>query len=59
MTITIQSRPQRWDQPFGPEMTDTDVDRLLGVPEIKAIELDKFPSSISLRGILRNDCRFI
>ncbi len=59
MTITTQSRPQRWDQPFGSEMTDADVERLLGVPEIQAIEADKFPSRISLSGILRNDARIM
>ena len=59
MTITTQSRPQRWDQPFGSEMTDADVERLLGVPEILAIEADKFPSRISLAGILRNDARIM
>ncbi len=59
MTITTQSRPQRWDQPFGSEMTDADVERLLGVPEIQAIEADKFPSRISLEGILRNDARIM
>jgi Fe-S-cluster-containing dehydrogenase component/CRP-like cAMP-binding protein len=59
MAITTQSRPQRWDQPFGSEMTDADVERLLSVPEIKAIESDKFPSRISLAGILRNDTRIM
>ena len=59
MTITTQSRPQRWDQPFGSEMTDADVERLLGVPEVQAIEADKFPSGISLKGILRNDVRIM
>jgi Fe-S-cluster-containing dehydrogenase component/CRP-like cAMP-binding protein len=59
MTITTQSRPQRWDQPFGSEMTDADVERLLGVPEIQAIEEDKFPARISLAGILRNDARIM
>jgi Fe-S-cluster-containing dehydrogenase component/CRP-like cAMP-binding protein len=59
VTITTQSRPQRWDQPFGSEMTDADVERLLGVPEIQAIEADKFPSGISLKGILRNDVRIM
>ena len=59
MTITTQSRPQRWDKPFGSEMTDADVERLLGVPEIQAIEADKFPSGISLKGILRNDVRIM
>ena len=59
MTITTQSRPQRWDQPFGSDMTDEDVERLLSIPEIQAIEADKFPSRISLAGILRNDARIM
>ncbi|MBC8284420.1 MAG: cyclic nucleotide-binding domain-containing protein [Nitrospinae bacterium] len=59
MTITTQSRPQRWDQPFGPDMTDADVERLLTVPEIQAIEAKKFPARISLAGILRNDARIM
>ena len=59
MAITTQSRPQRWDEPFGADMTDADVERLLSVPEIKAIEAEKFPSRISLAGILRNDSRIV
>ena len=59
MAITTQSRPQRWDEPFGADMTDADVESLLSVPEIKAIEAEKFPSRISLAGILRNDCRIV
>lgn len=59
MTITTHSRPQRWDQPFGSEMTDADVEHLLSIPELQAIEGDKFPSHISLAGILRNDSRIM
>ena len=59
MAITTQVRPQRWDQPFGLFMTDQDVDRLLMVPEIAAIEAKKFPKSISLKGILKNDARIV
>ncbi|MBT7520664.1 MAG: hypothetical protein HN646_00145, partial [Nitrospina sp.] len=59
MAITTQSRPQRWDEPFGADMTDADVERLLSIPEIKAIEAEKFPSRISLAGILRNDSRIV
>jgi len=59
MAITTQSRPQRWDQPFGTDMTDADVERLLSVPEIKAIEAERFPTRVSLAGILRNDARII
>ena len=57
MSVTTQSRPQRWDQPFGPEMTDAEVERLLLIPEIGAIEKDKFPAHIPLAGILKNDSR--
>jgi Fe-S-cluster-containing dehydrogenase component/CRP-like cAMP-binding protein len=59
VAITTQVRPQRWDQPFGLFMTDQDVDRLLTVPEIGAIEAKKFPKSISLKGILKNDARIV
>ncbi|MZG31441.1 MAG: cyclic nucleotide-binding domain-containing protein [Nitrospinae bacterium] len=59
MAITTQSRPQRWDQPFGTDMTDADVERLLNIPEIKAIDRERFPSRISLDGILRNDSRIM
>ena len=59
MAITTQSRPQRWDEPFSADMTDADVESLLNVPEIKAIQAEKFPSRISLAGILRNDSRIV
>jgi len=59
MSITTPSRPPRWDQPFGSDITDADVDRLLSIPEIGAIERDIFPSHMPLAGILRNDSRII
>ncbi|MZG54574.1 MAG: cyclic nucleotide-binding domain-containing protein [Nitrospinae bacterium] len=59
MTKTTQSRPQRWAQPFGSDMTDADVERLLNIPEIKAIDAEKFPLRIPLAGILRNDSRIM
>ena len=59
MTVTTQVRPQRWDQPFGLFMTDQDVERLLTVPEISAIEESKFPTHCPLRGILKNDARIV
>ena len=40
-------------------MTDADVERLWDIPEIRAIERDKFPSHIPLAGILLNDSRII
>ena len=59
MTTTTRTRPQRWDEPFGSLMTASDVDRVLSVSEICAIEENKFPSHCSLRGILRNDTRIV
>ncbi len=59
MAVTTQVRPQRWDQPFGLFMTDKDVERLLTIPEISAIEENKFPSHIPLKGILKNDARIV
>jgi Fe-S-cluster-containing dehydrogenase component/CRP-like cAMP-binding protein len=53
------ARPQRWDAPFGPEMTDADVERLLTLPEIAAIVREKFPPHTPLEGILKNDTRLV
>ena len=53
------TRPQRWDEPFGSDMTDEDVDWLLQRPEIAAIDADAFPAQSPLAGILRNDTRLV
>ena len=50
-------RPQRWDVPFGPDMTDDDVDRVLAAEPFASIDPQKFGPSTPLRGIIRNDCR--
>jgi Fe-S-cluster-containing dehydrogenase component/CRP-like cAMP-binding protein len=53
------SRPQRWDEPFGPDMTDADVGRLLARPEFSAIAAGRFPKHLPLADILRNDTRVV
>ncbi len=50
-------RPRRWDEPFGPDMDYGIVDRLLGREPFCGIDASRFPSSCSLRDILRNDAR--
>src|SRR5262245_9823094 len=55
--IAIQ-RPQRWDEPFG-EMTDRDVDALLRIEPFHSIDVDAFPASLPLRGILLGDTRIV
>ncbi len=55
----MMERPQRWDTPFGPDMTEADVARLLKRPEVESIEADKFPGHTPLSGILQNDTRIV
>ena len=57
--MTTFVRPKRWDQPFSSLVTDLDVERLLTVPEISAVEESKFPSHCPLKGILKNDARIV
>ncbi|MEM7504674.1 MAG: cyclic nucleotide-binding domain-containing protein [Pseudomonadota bacterium] len=57
--VATMARPQRWDAPFDPDMTDADVAMLLKRPEFSAIDASRFPASMPLEGILRNDCRIV
>ncbi len=61
MAISVETiaRPQRWDSPFGPDMTDGDVDQLLPNPVLAAVECDRFPSHTPPRDILRYDTRIV
>ncbi len=49
--------PERWDKPFSEDMTEVDVDLLLAHPLFVSTHPDRFPLSIPLRGILKNDAR--
>jgi Fe-S-cluster-containing dehydrogenase component/CRP-like cAMP-binding protein len=51
------SKPQRWDVPFGADMTESDVERLMQQAPFNRIDESKFPSSAPLRGILQNDAQ--
>ena len=50
-------RPQRWDRPFDPEMSDRDIDHLIEIPIFGKMDAKEFPQNLSLRDILRNDTR--
>ena len=50
-------RPQRWGTPFGPDMTERDVDRVLALGVFEDIDPDQFPASQPLRDIIANDAR--
>ena len=56
--ILIQ-RPQRWDNPFDPDMTDAQVDRLLALEPFAHMDATMFPAAASLRDIVRNDTRAV
>ncbi|MBV1960586.1 MAG: cyclic nucleotide-binding domain-containing protein [Immundisolibacteraceae bacterium] len=58
-TAAVLARPQRWDSPFDASHAQLDASKLLQIPEIAAIEADRFPRSLPLEGILSNDCRFV
>ena len=53
------TRPQRWDSPFDPDMTEASAFRLLERPEFVAIDATRFPNHIPLHGIIRNDTRLV
>ncbi len=61
MSDSNVSRPQRWDVPFCVEsglhvpLDDDQVDRLLTVDPFDGIDPEGFKSTLSLRGILKND----
>jgi Fe-S-cluster-containing dehydrogenase component/CRP-like cAMP-binding protein len=58
-TSTLLDRPQRWDQPFGRDMDDATVDRLLQVSPFREMDPAEFPAHLPLREILKNDTRVV
>lgn len=55
----LMQRPKRWDAPFDPQMSETEVAALLARPEFASINAARFPSAAPLRGIVRNDTRMV
>lgn len=56
---TAIARPQRWDRPFGPEMANADVARVLDLPLFRDIDPEGFPAGQGLADIIRNDARIV
>ncbi|WP_425397569.1 cyclic nucleotide-binding domain-containing protein [Aeoliella sp.] len=57
---TTFARPKRWDVPFGDEMMpNRDADRLLAIEPFRSIDAGRFPATLPLKGILRNDARIV
>ncbi len=57
-TPTI-TRPKRWDQPFGDDMNEGAVERLLGVAPFRQMDEAAFPDRLPLRAILAGDARVV
>ena len=56
--VTI-SRPQRWDVPFGANMSSADVQRLRAIDPFQRMEPTAFLPTCPLDGILLNDTRIV
>ncbi len=52
-------KPERWDQPFDPQMTMESVDQLMCTSPFAEIREEEFDARLPLRGILQNDCRIV
>lgn len=55
---TKVERPKRWDNPFDPELSEDQVDRILAMAPFDSMDPATFPASAPLRDIIRNDVRF-
>ena len=51
--------PKRWDAPFGEHMTDDLVALLLSIEPFSRMDLEAFPPTIPLEGILKFDTRIV
>ena len=56
---TLIERPQRWDSPFGENMTEADVQALLKIEPFRSMDAKTFPQNTPLDGVLKNDCRIV
>lgn len=54
--VVIQ-RPKRWDNPFDPDISEADVDRIMDLDMFRDMDTSKFSSTVTLRDIVRNDTR--
>ncbi len=57
--VAVVERPQRWDEPFDPDMSAADVDRVLSLPPFSRMDPSAFAAQTPLAGIIRNDSRLI
>jgi len=52
-------RPKRWENPFDPEISESDIEKILDLPLFRKIDRTGFPATGSLRDIVANDTRIL
>jgi len=52
-------RPQRWDQPLDPTMSEADVTWLRSRAPFSSLDAACFPKTMPLAAVLKNDCRVL
>ncbi|MBF0623975.1 MAG: cyclic nucleotide-binding domain-containing protein [Magnetococcales bacterium] len=52
-------QPDRWDNPFDPDMTSAEAQRILELPLIRELDAGAFPESLSLARLVGNETRLI
>ena len=57
--IAVVERPQRWDNPFDPNLNVADVEWVLRLDPFRDMDESRFPRTASLRDIIRNDSRIV
>ena len=57
--IRLLNRPTRWQSPFGPDMTDKEVEQVLSTEPFASMDASKFPGSTPLADIIRFDARIV
>ena len=57
-SVVIQ-RPQRWDNPLDPDLSEEDVERVMALDLFRNMDPNDFPPTASLRDIVRNDTRLV
>ena len=55
--VSVVERPQRWDNPFDPDMTESDVEWVMTLQPFCDMDESGFPRNLSLRDVIRNDSR--
>ena len=57
MNKSVVERPKRWDEPLSAKIDEAQIEFVLSNPHFRKMSEDHFPSTVSLRDIIRNDCR--